>query len=164
MIKSLVGKEIRKLRNQKGYSQEAFSKVCGLDRTYIANVELGKRNISIVNLHKIAAALEVSLSELFAFGTPAEKTILLDINGEMFILESREELTGDLKNALEIICRCAYEDDSDFNLLLEENNSEDEMSDLSNFHLANMFQKIVKKELGIDVVFKAIDLELKIEE
>lgn len=164
MIKSLVGQEIRKLRKRKRYSQETFSRVCGLDRTYIANVELGKRNISIVNLQKIADALEVSLSELFAFGTPAEKTILLDINGEMFILESREELTRDLKDTLEIICKCAYEEDSDFILLLEENSTEEEMSDLSNFHLANMFQQIVKKELGIEVVFKAIDLELKIEE
>ena len=38
------------------------------------------------------------------------------------------------------------------------------MSDLSSFHLADMFQKIVKIELGIDVIFKAIDLELKIKE
>ncbi len=164
MIKSLVGQEIRKLRMRRGYSQEKFSAVCGLDRTYIAGVELGKRNISIENLYKIADALDVSLSELFNFGIPIEKTILLDINGEKFILESKEELTPEIKTSLEIICRVAYDDDSDFNLLLEEDEFEHNLSELSSFDIAEMFQKIVKKELGLDVSFKAIDLELDIKE
>lgn len=164
MIKNLVGQEIRKLRTKQGYSQEKLSEVCGLDRIYIADVELGKRNISIENLYKIATGLEISLSELFSFETPIEKTIILDVNGEKFLLESKEELTSAKKDELEIICRCAYEEDSDFRLLLEEDASEYEMYDLSGFDIAEMFQRIVKKELGICILFKVIDLELKIGE
>jgi len=64
-IKSKIGNKIRKLRHQRDLSQEQFSNLCGLDRTYIAGIEQGKRNVSIVNLEKIAKAFQISLSELF---------------------------------------------------------------------------------------------------
>ncbi len=64
-IKSKIGNQIRRLRHLRNLSQEQFANLCGLDRTYIAGIEQGKRNVSIVNLEKIAAALEISLSELF---------------------------------------------------------------------------------------------------
>ena len=67
MIKELVGKRIRQLRKNKGLSQETLGYECELDRTYIASVENGKRNISIINLEKIANALNVSLSVFFDF-------------------------------------------------------------------------------------------------
>ena len=66
-IKQAVGKRIRELRNKLGVSQEEFADMVGLDRTYITSVECGKRNISIVNVEKIAKALKVSLSEFFNF-------------------------------------------------------------------------------------------------
>lgn len=66
-IKQTVGKRIRELRNKLGVSQEEFADMVGLDRTYITSVECGKRNISIVNIEKIAKALNVSLSEFFNF-------------------------------------------------------------------------------------------------
>ncbi|MBQ8298381.1 MAG: helix-turn-helix transcriptional regulator [Clostridia bacterium] len=66
-IKQAVGKRIRELRNKLGVSQEEFADMVGLDRTYITSVECGKRNISIVNIEKIAIALNVSLSEFFNF-------------------------------------------------------------------------------------------------
>lgn len=66
-IKEKVGNRVRELRNRLGISQEALGHEAGLDRTYIASVENGKRNISIVNLEKIAAALNVSLSVFFDF-------------------------------------------------------------------------------------------------
>lgn len=53
MIKQKVGARIRELRNDRGLSQEKLALAAGLDRTYIASVENGKRNISIVNLEKI---------------------------------------------------------------------------------------------------------------
>lgn len=68
MIRELVGKRMRQLRKKKGLSQEALANECELDRTYIASVENGKRNISIVNLEKISKALKVSLSDFFDFG------------------------------------------------------------------------------------------------
>lgn len=64
-IKSKVGNKIRALRHERDLSQEQFANLCGLDRTYIAGIELGKRNVAIVNLEKIAKAFGISLSELF---------------------------------------------------------------------------------------------------
>lgn len=65
MITDKIGNRIRELRNQMGLSQEKFAQKIGMDRTYFASVESGKRNISIVNIEKIAIGLNVSLSDLF---------------------------------------------------------------------------------------------------
>lgn len=67
MITEDLGKRIRELRQQTGLSQEKFALKIGMDRTYFASVEAGKRNIAIVNIKKIADGLDVTLSELFAF-------------------------------------------------------------------------------------------------
>lgn len=65
VIKEQVGARIKELRQVTGLSQEKFALSIGMDRTYYASVENGKRNISIVNLEKIANGLGVSLSDLF---------------------------------------------------------------------------------------------------
>lgn len=66
MITVDLGKRIRELRtNKTGLSQEKFALKIDMDRTYYASVEAGKRNISIVNIKKIADGLGVTLSELF---------------------------------------------------------------------------------------------------
>lgn len=65
MITDKIGNRIRDLRSRTGLSQEKFAQKIGMDRTYFASVELGKRNISIVNIEKIANGLDVSLSEFF---------------------------------------------------------------------------------------------------
>jgi len=59
------GKKVRDLRKSKKLSQESLALVCGLDRTYIGGVERGERNISLLNIHKIAIALNVHPKELF---------------------------------------------------------------------------------------------------
>ena len=64
-IELKVGKRIKEIREKKNISQKDLSFSADLDRSYIASVENGKRNISIVNLEKIANALDVTLSELF---------------------------------------------------------------------------------------------------
>lgn len=64
-IQEKVGNRLRELRRAKGLSQEKFSFECELDRTYIASIEQGKRNVSIVNIEKISAALGISISEFF---------------------------------------------------------------------------------------------------
>ena len=66
-IKSKIGQRLRELRKQKGLSQEKFSFECELDRTYIASIEQGKRNVSIANIEKIATALDMSVSEFFNY-------------------------------------------------------------------------------------------------
>ena len=65
MITERVGNRIRELRSQTGLSQEKFALKIGMDRTYFASVELGKRNIALKNIQKIANGLGVTLSELF---------------------------------------------------------------------------------------------------
>ena len=64
-IKEKIGLRLRELRATKGLSQEKFSFECELDRTYIASIEQGKRNVSIVNIEKIAKALDMSVSGFF---------------------------------------------------------------------------------------------------
>jgi transcriptional regulator with XRE-family HTH domain len=64
-IKEKIGLRLRKLRTEKGLSQEKFSFECELDRTYIASIEQGKRNVSIVNIEKIAKALDMSVYDFF---------------------------------------------------------------------------------------------------
>lgn len=65
MITVRFGERIKKLRLSKGISQEKFAISIDMDRTYYASVENGKRNISIVNIEKIAKGLDISLEELF---------------------------------------------------------------------------------------------------
>ena len=65
MITKLLGEKIQELRRKTGLSQEKFALHIGMDRTYFASVESGKRNVSIINIQKIAEGLGVSLSELF---------------------------------------------------------------------------------------------------
>ena len=66
MITKDLGKRIKELRKEKtGLSQEKFALKIEMDRTYFASVEAGRRNISIINIKKIADGLGVSLSELF---------------------------------------------------------------------------------------------------
>lgn len=64
-IKVKIGQRLRDLRKQTGLSQEKFSFICELDRTYIASIEQGKRNVSIANIEKIAKALDMSVYEFF---------------------------------------------------------------------------------------------------
>ena len=64
-IKKLIGLRIKELRDLKGLSQKDLAYAADLDRSYIASIENGQRNVSIVNIEKIAIALGVSLHELF---------------------------------------------------------------------------------------------------
>lgn len=58
---------VRKYRNQKGYSQEKLAEISELHRTYISAVERGVRSISLDNIEKIAVALEIPPYKLFVF-------------------------------------------------------------------------------------------------
>lgn len=60
-----LGKRIKELRSETGLSQEKFALKIQMDRTYFASIESGKRNISIINIKKIADGLSISLSDLF---------------------------------------------------------------------------------------------------
>jgi transcriptional regulator with XRE-family HTH domain len=64
-IKEKFGKQVKKLRLEKGLSQEALALLADLDRTYLPSIEKGERNVSITVIEKIANALKVKISILF---------------------------------------------------------------------------------------------------
>jgi transcriptional regulator with XRE-family HTH domain len=64
--KTVFGNNVRRLRKQKGFSQEDLAGRSDLHRTYIGGVERGERNIALENIVAIATALECSVRELFA--------------------------------------------------------------------------------------------------
>lgn len=59
------GQAVRQIRRDQGISQEELAERCGLHRTYISDVELGKRNVSLENIERIAISLNKSLVEMF---------------------------------------------------------------------------------------------------
>ncbi|MCI9274131.1 MAG: helix-turn-helix transcriptional regulator [Clostridiales bacterium] len=59
------GQTVRRIRLSMDISQEKFADMCDLHRTYISDVELGKRNVSLENIGKMASALNMNISELF---------------------------------------------------------------------------------------------------
>ena len=64
-IKSKIGLRIKELRDHNDMSQKDLAYSADLDRSYIASVETGQRNISIVNIEKISTALGISLKDFF---------------------------------------------------------------------------------------------------
>lgn len=63
-ILKVFGKNVRSLRIKNGLSQEELAELSGLHRTYVGSVERGERNISVINISKIARALNVAPSAL----------------------------------------------------------------------------------------------------
>jgi len=59
------GKRLKKLRQEKGVSQESLALTAGLDRTYVSGCERGLRNIGLENIYKLAIALGISPELLF---------------------------------------------------------------------------------------------------
>lgn len=59
-----LGTAIRVARKERAISQEALADLAGLDRSHMGKIERGERNVSIVNVIRISAALDMSPSEL----------------------------------------------------------------------------------------------------
>jgi len=66
MIQNEFGQQIKRLREKQKLSQEKFALSIGMDRTYYASVESGKRNISLVNIERIAVGLRTSIADIFS--------------------------------------------------------------------------------------------------
>lgn len=64
-IKKKFGKNLKRLRLEKGISQESLALSADLDRTYIPSIEKGERNVSITVVEKLVNALNVSVLEFF---------------------------------------------------------------------------------------------------
>nr|WP_212635588.1 helix-turn-helix transcriptional regulator [Ralstonia insidiosa] len=59
------GATVRRLRQDRGYSQEAFGDLCGIDRSYMGGIERGEHNLALINIMKIVEALDMRPSEFF---------------------------------------------------------------------------------------------------
>jgi transcriptional regulator with XRE-family HTH domain len=66
-INQKLGKNLKRIRNEKGVTQERLQELSGLDRGYISGVERGVRNPSMRNVERLAKALKVSVSDLTNF-------------------------------------------------------------------------------------------------
>lgn len=65
-IQKAFGLKVQQLRRETEMSQEKFALSIDMDRTYLASVEAGKRNISLCNIEKIAKGLNITISELLS--------------------------------------------------------------------------------------------------
>jgi transcriptional regulator with XRE-family HTH domain len=64
-VRQRLGANLRRLRRQKGFAQEAFALQFGIDRTYVSGIERGIRNPTVVVVQRLADALDVPVAELF---------------------------------------------------------------------------------------------------
>jgi transcriptional regulator with XRE-family HTH domain len=69
-LREKLGRAIRRLRREAGYSQEGFADAVGVHRTYMGAVERGEVNISLDNIERIALALGLTAGELLAAAEP----------------------------------------------------------------------------------------------
>lgn len=67
-VMARFGTRLRDVRENAGISQEKLAELAKLHRTYVSSVERGKRNISLVNIERLADALGVSMKELMPEG------------------------------------------------------------------------------------------------
>ncbi len=65
--RKLFGAKVRSVRKERGWSQEELADASELDRTYIGGIERGERNVALLNIAKIAQALQVKASALIEF-------------------------------------------------------------------------------------------------
>lgn len=61
-----LGNRIRRLRRARGWTQVEMAERVGIDRSFLADIERGKRNVSILNLEVIAKGFRLSLAQLFS--------------------------------------------------------------------------------------------------
>ncbi|UJC79942.1 XRE family transcriptional regulator [Rhodococcus erythropolis] len=65
-LQKVVGRNLRRYRQERGYSQEAFAEVMGVHRTYMGGVERGERNLTLQTLERMAGILDVDPLSLLA--------------------------------------------------------------------------------------------------
>ena len=66
-IKIIFGEHLRKLREEKKWTQEDLADKAGMHFTYVGQIERGLRNPSLINLEKLAKALKISAGQLLPF-------------------------------------------------------------------------------------------------
>jgi len=95
-ILRMLGQRIRDIRKQKGMSQEVLGERAGFHFSFIGGVERAEKNITLLNLEKIARGLEVPVNELFTYGKLLKSSvnekdqILNEINERLVTLKETE--------------------------------------------------------------------------
>ncbi len=64
-IKIIFGLKIKELRKQKSYTQEKLAKLSSINKSYISDIENGKRKVSLEIMNKLAKAFEIEIDKLF---------------------------------------------------------------------------------------------------
>ncbi|EDX54060.1 TraG/TraD family protein [Ureaplasma urealyticum serovar 9 str. ATCC 33175] len=158
------GKCIYQLRGVRPFLSDKFD--ITKHKNYKLLEDYDKRNLFDVEEYlknrdkvKLKSSYKINRLNIWVYGESKmcenrkSSLIILNINGEQFILESDTELTRDKKNYIEAICEAMYD---------ESNEWYEDIYDMSPYDIAELFEKTVKEEVGITVTFKAIDLEVSI--
>lgn len=91
-----VGQRIRDIRKQKGLTQEELGEICEFHYTYVGAVERAEKNISLINLQKLADALEVQVQELFKYESYTTRSlnereeIIFEINEHLMVMKNQD--------------------------------------------------------------------------
>ncbi len=64
-IRARFGRRLREIRQERGLSQEELAFKAGVHRTYVSSAERGQRNVGLVNVERLAQALDIEIPELF---------------------------------------------------------------------------------------------------
>ncbi|BFT72315.1 helix-turn-helix domain-containing protein [Paenibacillus sp. P36] len=95
-ILTMVGKRIRQIRKLKGYTQEELGEKCGFHFSYIGGVERAEKNISLINIQKLANALEVPVQEFFSYEKTSfrknteREDVLTDVNELLLEMKTQD--------------------------------------------------------------------------
>ena len=101
-LKRIFGTAIKAKRSELGFSQEELAHRAGLHRTYVSDVERGARNVSLESIEKLAGALDLSVSGLFARVGSAEAALGPE---EILLVEDRAEDVEQISPARQCQCR-----------------------------------------------------------
>ena len=80
-VKKAFGLRLREIRRSRGFSQERLALLCGLDRSYVGDVERGERNVSLVNIWKFADALAIPAAALLQEPDKTDDFTLVGFSG-----------------------------------------------------------------------------------
>jgi transcriptional regulator with XRE-family HTH domain len=89
-IRTILARNIRKLREKNGYSQDVLADRAGLNRSYIGSIERAEHNVGVDNINKIAGAFDVTVSYLLNSDVDGQAEIAAsDPPDEVIVQESR---------------------------------------------------------------------------
>ncbi|MNC44932.1 HTH-type transcriptional regulator SinR [compost metagenome] len=102
-ILKLVGARIKVLRKKRGLSQEALGEKGGFHFSYIGQIERGEKNVSLVNLAKIANTLEVNVAQLFTYVHEDNELTVVDVEVKEIVMMLRQSNLEKVRMAKNVV-------------------------------------------------------------